>query len=157
VNSVRVEFVPQADDEVEVLANYVESIEGIGAVELRSAEDGRLAAETAVVLVILGLAGLAAVTLVVDWLRDRKDCLLVIDTRGDELTIQERCDISGRRGQVVIVTGPQERVVIQHAQGALDVEEIVKRAIDQSAQSAAALAVSNGAEAFVEDHRKPLV
>lgn len=150
MDQLHFEFVPQDDDEPQRLAEYLSALDGIDSVAVDQEEGARFAAETAIVIVILGSAGLAAVTRLADWLRDRRDCLLVIDARGEDLHIEERCDISGRRGHVIIVTKGDEQVVIQRNEAVLDLQAIVVRAVDQSAEAAAVLARSAGAAAQVE-------
>lgn len=150
VNRLVFEFVPRSDDEADDLANHLSQVEAIEAVTVERGDASRLAAETALLIIVLGTAGLAAFTGLVDWLRDRRDCLLIVDARHEDLRVTERCDVVGRRGQVIIVTSGKEQVVIERSDVGLDLQAIAMRAIDQSADAAASLAKSLGATARVE-------
>lgn len=150
MNRLVFEFVPRSGDEVDALADHLSQLEAIEAVTVERGDASRLAAETALLVILLGSAGLAAFTRLVDWLRDRRDCLLVLDARHDDLRVTERCDVVGRRGQVIIVTSGNEQVVIERSDAGLDLQAIVMRAIDQSAEAATSLAKSLGAAARVE-------
>jgi hypothetical protein len=149
MNTLVFEFVPSTDGEMEDLAEYLSELDEVGAVTVEDSETSRFAAETALVVIALGSAGLAAFTRLVDWLRDRRDCLLVVDARQEDLRVEERCDVVGRRGQVVIVTSGREQVVIERSD-ALNLQAIVTQAIEQSAEAAASLAKSLGGVAHIE-------
>lgn len=150
MSRIIVELVPGQPGELDELFEVLTSSGGVDDVELQQGDDAGLAAETALLIIVLGSAGLAAVTQVVDWLRDRRDCLLVVDARGGDLKIQERCDIVGRRGQVVIVTPADQHVVIHKQEAPLDLQAIVAQAIDRSAAAAVQLAAAAGATAYTE-------
>lgn len=145
-----VQFVPQSPQDAGHLRDFLMDEGHVEDVLLQARTDAGFAAETVLAVVILGSAGLAAITRIVDWLRDRNDCLLVIDTRGGQLRVDERCDIVGRRGQVIIVTSPEEQVVIRTNQAILDLQSLISHAIDHSAAAAAELARTAGAEAHIE-------
>jgi hypothetical protein len=153
MNRLTFEFVPQSDGEADDLVLQLSALDGIESVSAKQSDTSRFAAETALVIVLLGSAGLAVLARLTDWLRDRQDCLLVIDARHEDLRIEERRDIAGRRGQVVIITSGMEQVVIKRNDAVLDLQALVTRALDKSAEAAAELARSTGANASVEAPR----
>jgi hypothetical protein len=150
------EFVPESADESQQLVEDLKLIGGVSDVRLESDSDDRFLPAAVVVIVVVGSSGLAALTRIADWLRDRRDCLLVVDARGTTVKVEERCDISGRRGQVIVVTGPDEQVVIHKNEAILDLQAIVTAAIGKSASSVAGLAESAGARAEIEKPRSQL-
>lgn len=156
MNRIVLEFVPRDADETQHLTEHLMTLQEVDSVSVDHGGDDRFAAEAALVIVVLGSAGLAALTRLADWLRDRRDCLLVVDARGVDLHVEERCDIAGRRGQVIIVTSAAEQVVIQRNDAVLDLQAIVTNAIDHSTEAAAALARSAGASAQIERPRTNL-
>ncbi len=152
MDRVLISFTERAEDETERLASELRDF--ACDVQIEREEDAGLGAETALVIVVLGTAGLAAVTRIFDWLRDRNDCLLVIDARGVDVKVEERCDIIGRRGQVVVVTSANEHVVIHAAKAALDLEAIVTTAIEKSSDAVVELVKATGANAYPEPRIK---
>jgi hypothetical protein len=150
------QFVPRSPDDAADFRHHLTAEDGVEDVLLQTRTDSGFAAETVLAIVILGSAGLAALTRIADWVRDRDDCLLLIDTRGGQLRVDERCDIVGRRGQVIIVTGSDEQVVIQKNEAILDLQSLVTHAIDKSAAAVADLARTAGASAEVQHPRSDL-
>jgi hypothetical protein len=149
-------FIPRRSEDAEELSQELLKPGGAEAVHIEASSDLSFAAEAVLAILILGTTGLAVIARIADWLRDRGDCLLVIDARGEDLKIEERCDIVGRRGQVIVVTSPNEQVVIHRSEAFLDLQAIVNRAIEKSASAVAEFASSAGARVEIESPRTHL-
>lgn len=107
-----------------------------------------LTPDETVVLVVFGLPlGAGVVTRVIDWLRGRRACLLVVDVRDGRLDIEQRCDLPEHRGKTIVVTSDDERVEISGSAGAIDIEEIVRIAARDGARSALEQARAAGHDA----------
>lgn len=149
-----ISFVPTSTEDSDRLASQLLEGGGVGSATVEVNDDAALTAETVLMIVTLGPIGLAVLTRLVDWFRDRNDCLLVVDTRGSDLKIEERCDIVGRRGQVIVITGPDEQVVIHRNEAFLDLQALVTAAIGKSAEAVRSLASASGARAEIENRSK---
>lgn len=156
MSRIIVKFVPNIGGEAQAFAEEFQSAPDIDDVTFQPHPEKHLGVESALAILILGSGGLALLTRIIDWLRDRNDCLLVIDARGDDLQIEERCDVQGRRGQVIIVAHSNERVAIKRHQAVLDLQAIVTEALGKSATAAAELARASGATAEVESSGRDL-
>ena len=151
-----ISFVPTSDEDASQLIETLVADGGADEVRIESGSDFGFAAETVLAIVILGPVGLEVLRRLADWFRDRNDCLLVIDARGPDLRVEERCDIVGRRGQVIVVTAPDVQVVIKKNDAILDLQALVMHGLDRSASAIAEAARAAGASAEIEQPRSDL-
>ena len=156
VGLIELSFVIQSDEDVSELRERLLTQGGAEEVRLEDVGSDEILPVIATAYIVLGIIGLGVVTRIADWLRDRNDCLLVIDARGDNLKIEERCDIEGRRGQVVVVTGSNEQVVIHKNEAVLDLQRLVECAFGRSTADLIDFAKSQGGDANFESPRSPL-
>lgn len=100
------------------------------------------------VVVFLGIAlGTGILTAVLDWLRRRKACLLVVDVRDGTVDIEQHCEFEDQRGQIVIVSSDNDRVLVERPKGVLDLEELAKTMLTQGITATLALSVEVGLDA----------
>jgi hypothetical protein len=125
----------RGSDDAPDLLEVVQSVAGSHQVELRSGtREGFGPAEAAIVIGMVTV-GTGLLTVVADWLRRRKNCLLVVDTRDpDDLKLYERCDLVGQRGKTIVIASNDTQVVIEEVDGVLDIDALAKAAIESSVE-----------------------
>ena len=116
------------------------------------APDGDEGVAPFVILIVVatGIVGLGVITRLVDWFRDRRSCLLVVDARLDEVTITERCDLEGQRGKIILIASTDTQISIEMSKGVIDLDRIVETAISGSIAAAVDLVKAAGGTAEIQ-------
>ncbi len=116
--ALSVEGIP--DSEVESLVHLLEADPDVSSVQAPPRLRSGFEPVTLVVVAGGAVLGAGLITRIADWYRSRSDCLLIVDARGPEIRLHQRCDLDGYRGKTIIVSDSQTQVVIHRDEGAVD-------------------------------------
>lgn len=126
------------------LADYISSEFEDCDVQLPGDLSDSLEPVSVLIIVTSGVISVGVVAAVADWIRQRNECLLVIDARGAEVTITERCDLPGQRGKIVVLSSSDQKLTVDAPRGVFDIEAIVNTLIDKSIDAASVVAHEAG-------------
>lgn len=111
--------------------------------------DGLVTMGFLIVAVALAIT-VGTVTRVLDWIRQRSACLLVIDARHADLIIEERCDLASQRGKIVLVCADDVQLRLADPKGVLDLEGVIAHAINGASTLAERVAKQAGVTPEIE-------
>lgn len=95
---------------------------------------------------ILGFGGLTAA---VDWMRNRRRCLLIVDARHEDVVVRERCDLDSQSGRVIVIANESTQVSIQTPHGLLNLDALTQAAVRGALDEMTELAERAGCTAEV--------
>jgi hypothetical protein len=113
-------------------------------------DSNQLLPEVLLIYVTATIIGIGIITAACDWLRSRRDSLLVVDARGPTVVITERSDIKGHRGSTILISNEGEQLVIKDPRGILNLDSVLQTAVSKSIEAAGELARDAGVSAELE-------
>lgn len=111
---------------------------------------------TVALAIVATAAAVGLVTRVTDWVRERSNCLVVVDARVSPPHVNERCDIDAMRGQVILIGDDENQVRIERRPPVLDIDGLLKTMVESSIGAARSLVKESGGEAVTEPAGKGL-
>lgn len=102
------------------------------------------------VYVAVGVFGTGLLTSVADWLHKRRSCLLIVDARGSDVKVTERCDLRSHAGEVILLANDGQQLRIERSSGILDLDSLLSETISKSIAAAASYARGRGLTAKIE-------
>lgn len=114
-------------------------------------DDYALDPVTVWIVVTGAVVAVGLITRIVDWVRERNNCLIVIDATGERIDIREDCDVQAMRGKIVILTVEGQELRIDRGPDTVDVEKVVTMAMETTVSAALELLKDSGGEGAVAE------
>jgi hypothetical protein len=130
-------------DDEQLARDMAQRLQEIGGQEVEVTEErGILPLLPIVVAAVVAGTGIAQL---VFWIRDKTQCQLLIDARGEQIKNQLNCSV--RDGRVIVVTKDDVKVEITDVPKNIDFTDIVKAALSAESESVKDAAEKAGATA----------